>query len=553
MVNPMLRKKEEEFLTVTDSTKKLFQAIYREQKEQEKKDDETPKISVSELISKMSFYYEKIRNTVDYKEEHLLRKTAIERILKRQILIEGAVKIRDLKSEDISRHLLTELIRAAYLPNNSIPETKIQEIAVIIQKYLNLKNDVIKRKDINYNEKNNLVNWILSLAASDIEGDIGRNRVDKVIIDYMYDILIKNIKLQDNSPYHDDNEIQIYIGIYRNYLKFDHEMISFLLFKFFNSNWKKPNREQINQIALHLEKIKEETEKQIKHPLSKQYDRIISRYTVFFTILKDVIDDDPQEVYESFKKDPKAFPRKIKQKCLSRYKDSKKKLWRAAIRSIIYIFITKSVLAVLLEVPATKFFGEELDYFALGVNVIFPALLLFLIVLFTKIPGDDNTKKIVEGVEEITFQERERKEAFNLKIPVKRRTGLNFVFTILYAVTFFISFGTIIGALHKLNFNFVSILIFLLFLAFVSFFSIRIRKNSKELLIVPPRENIFSLFSDFFYVPIVLVGKWLSEKFSKVNVFVFVLDFIIEAPFKVLVEVTEEWTKYVKERKDEIN
>ena len=548
----MLRKTEEAFLTVSDPAKKLFQVIYREQKKAKKKDDETPKISVSELISKMSFYYEKIRNTVDYKEEHLLRKNAIERILKRQILIEGTFRISDLDPEEISKHLLTELIRAAYLPNNSIPETKIQEISVVIKKYLDLKNEILKRKNLNYNEKNNLGNWVLSLAASDIEGKVGGSQVDKVIVDYMYDILMKNIILPENSSYKEDNDIQVYIGVYRNFMKFDEEMITFLLFKFFNSNWQNPNEGQIKQIALHIEKIKEEIENQIKHPLLKQYNRIISRYMVFFTIAKDVISDDPEGVYGSFKKDPKAFARKIKQKCTSRYQDAKKKLWRAAIRSILYIFITKSFLAVLLEVPATKFFGQELDLFALIVNVSFPAILLFVIVLFTKMPGEENSKKIVEGVEEIIFNEKRREEPFRLKVPAERRSGLNFVFTVLYTATFFMSFGAIIWFLNKLNFNFVSIIIFLFFLAFVSFFSIRIRKNAKELLIVPPRENILSLLSDFFYVPIVLVGKWLSEKFSRVNVFVFILDFIIEAPFKVLVEVTEEWTKYVKERKDDI-
>ena len=53
-------------------------------------------------------------------------------------------------------------------------------------------------------------------------------------------------------------------------------------------------------------------------------------------------------------------------------------------------------------------------------------------------------------------------------------------------------------------------------------------------------------------MPIVATGKWLSEKFSRINVFVFFLDFIIEAPFKIFVEIAEEWTKYVKERKDEL-
>ena len=36
MVNPMLRKTEESFLTVSDPAKKLFQAIYREQKIKDK-------------------------------------------------------------------------------------------------------------------------------------------------------------------------------------------------------------------------------------------------------------------------------------------------------------------------------------------------------------------------------------------------------------------------------------------------------------------------------------------------------------------------------------
>jgi len=47
-----------------------------------------------------------------------------------------------------------------------------------------------------------------------------------------------------------------------------------------------------------------------------------------------------------------------------------------------------------------------------------------------------------------------------------------------------------------------------------------------------------------------MIGKWLSSNVSKVNIFIFVFDFIIEAPFKVLVEVAEDWTRYVKERKD---
>jgi hypothetical protein len=171
----------------------------------------------------------------------------------------------------------------------------------------------------------------------------------------------------------------------------------------------------------------------------------------------------------------------------------------------------------------------------------------------TKKPNEENTAKIVDGINQIFFKEAKGDDKIKLRKPSRRRGAIkNSIFGIVYAVTFFISFGVVVWLLGKLNFSWISIIIFMFFLAFVSFFTIRIRKSTKELIVIEPKESIFSLFSDFFYVPVIAVGKWLSEKFSKVNVFVFVLDFIIEAPFKMFVEITEEWTRYVKERKDEI-
>jgi len=57
---------------------------------------------------------------------------------------------------------------------------------------------------------------------------------------------------------------------------------------------------------------------------------------------------------------------------------------------------------------------------------------------------------------------------------------------------------------------------------------------------------------DFLYTPVIAAGQWLSEKFSQINIFIFILDFIIEAPFKIFVEITEDWTRYVKERREDI-
>jgi hypothetical protein len=53
-------------------------------------------------------------------------------------------------------------------------------------------------------------------------------------------------------------------------------------------------------------------------------------------------------------------------------------------------------------------------------------------------------------------------------------------------------------------------------------------------------------------MPILQMGKWLSSEMSNINVFVYVLDFIIEAPFKTFVDIFEAWIYYLKEEKDKI-
>jgi len=551
--NPTIRKKEDSFLTPTEDAKRLFQVVFQERSKAEKDSDEIPKINVSTVISKMSFYYEKIRNSVDYEEEHLHRKNAIKRIIKRQIVIEGRIVVKELKSVDIAKHLLVELIRAGYLPNNKIPETKIDEVAVIIDKYLKLKDSSLEDVKITLNDKNELVDWLLAMAASEIEEKLGRNRIDMVVVDYMNNTLKERIAFPDDSPYAADRDIQVHIGIFRNYLKFDDEMLSLILLKHYYPSWENPTDNDIEEMANNIFRLQTSIREQLEHPFLSQFNRIINRYTVFFSILIDVIKEDPVKIYESFQEDPKAFNNKIKAACNQRYKVASKKKWRVSVRSIIYIFITKSVFAFVLEVPATQWLGENLNLFSLFVNIVFPPALLFLIVLFTRIPGGDNTNKIVEGINGIVFQGEKGKEPFKLRKPAKRNKTLSTIFGLIYTATFGISFGLVIWVLDQLNFSWISMIIFLFFLALISYFSLKVRKTAKELLIVEKKDSLLSFLIDFFYVPIIETGKWLSERFSKINVFVFVLDFVIEAPFKVFVEIAEEWTRYVKERKEDIS
>lgn len=572
MVSPNLIKKQETSAPVelNESAKKLFQVIYSEQLKKEDISDDVPRIKVSSLISKVAFFYEKIRNAVDYDEEHRLRKNAIARILKRQVMIEGVIK--EVSGEDLANHLLTELIRGGYLPNNKIPEAKILEISALLNKYiylkdklsnkintsLNLKTDVKKAKDL-INEKNHLINWLLVMAACEIEENLGPNKVKQVIVNNLFDVLSNNINLPSSLPYSEDLSIQIYLSIGRTYLKLDEDMLGFILFKYYNGDWLKINssndfsvddQKKIDNLADRIYELDASVKKQLNHPLVKQLDRVTRVYSLYYSILAETIESDPTKVYGELQKGEKNFVASLKKICHQRYKKAKGRLWRAAIRSIIYIFLTKSIFVLAIELPAVQWFGESVNALALAINISFPAILLFLIVLATRTPAEANTDKIIGGIKEIALLGQEKKTAITLRKPAKRNWISSTIFGLLYFTSFIISIYLIIKFLYLINFNWVSVIIFLFFLAFVSFFSIVVTKGVKDLIIVERRENLFTFLVDLFYMPIILAGKWLSTSFSKINIFIFVFDFILEAPFKIIVEVADDWTKYVRERRE---
>ena len=66
------------------------------------------------------------------------------------------------------------------------------------------------------------------------------------------------------------------------------------------------------------------------------------------------------------------------------------------------------------------------------------------------------------------------------------------------------------------------------------------------------KENVLSPVIDFFFMPMLSIGKFLSTEVARFNFFILLFDFIIEAPFKLIIEVVEEWISFVKARKEEI-
>jgi len=74
----------------------------------------------------------------------------------------------------------------------------------------------------------------------------------------------------------------------------------------------------------------------------------------------------------------------------------------------------------------------------------------------------------------------------------------------------------------------------------------------RELELVVKQQSIISTVRDFFYLPFILVGQWLSSKYAKINAVAFILDMAIELPMKTMMRLTRQWTRFLNEKHDEL-
>ena len=78
------------------------------------------------------------------------------------------------------------------------------------------------------------------------------------------------------------------------------------------------------------------------------------------------------------------------------------------------------------------------------------------------------------------------------------------------------------------------------------------RQMVRELILIKKKESLIARIVNFLSLPVLRAGRWLSANITSINVLIFVLDYIIERPFKKTMEISEEFVEYVKEKEEEI-
>ncbi len=497
-------------------------------------------IEVSGAATTAATIYEKVRTVVDYQEEHLLRRNAIARIFKRYL---GS----DVPLEDMAENLLQELIWAKYLPNQQVPTSLVKKLTPIIKKYealLHATDNFGGRKDWAFQ-------WVLDILATEIEYAIAPPVTDEALVSYMYEEMRQRVMWDPDIPLKDeDKDLLLYIAIHKDLLKSNLATLRFRVLTLYYPEWPGAvNEEYSEKIAKHLDTVIETIEKQLTHPVMIKLSLLLRRKTGVFHVIADVIQNDPAE-FPILLQDPEKLDAAVARALTKRTKDFRVRLRRTVIRSVMFLFLTKMLLALILELPYDLWIMHQSNWVPLGINIIFHPLFLAFIALTVSIKEHKNKKDYRAAVRALVVGADQ--EFLNVHVKRESFSAWSKIFDVVYAITFIFTYGLIGTFLYNIGFNWLSITLFLFFLSLVTFFGIRIRTSTKDIVLSGARSSLPGTLFDIFMLPLVRAGRWLSVKVAKINVFIYFFDFIIEAPLKVAIRFVESWLAFVREKKDEI-
>jgi hypothetical protein len=497
-------------------------------------------ITVNETVSAAASVYETIRNSLEYDEEHLLRRNAIRRILKRHW--------GEADMEKLSTDLLHELIWARYFPNKHVSVSVIAEVAAILEKFQPL---FVGSRALGGDEGRRF-QFLMDILSAEIEYHLSPPTIGEALAAFAYQDLKGRFEWATTLVKEDDRDLQLYLAVHRAVLKSNVATLRYRIFTLFYPDWTKhPTPELVETVAGNLASIADAVEKQIRHPARDRLFRLVQKHAVVYQVLRDIVSKDPAG-FSSLLEDPKGLQKAVAESAMRRYDKFRVKVRRSIIRAIAFLLLTKTVLALIVELPYDVAIAKTQNYFPLMVNILFHPLLLGIIGLTVTIPEEVNTSALNAELHGVVGLSEPKAIKFATRRPWAKG-GLRLAFDILYVATFVFVIGIIAFFLKTtLDFSALSIFFFLFFLSLVTFFGLKIRGSRREIVVVEGKGTFVGPLFDMFFLPIVRAGRWISLRAPRINIFLFFFDFIIEAPFKAAIKLVEGWLAFLREKREEI-
>jgi len=490
-------------------------------------------INVAGVGGLVSAAYEQLRNAAEYAQEHLLIQNAIRRFYVRSLSFHSHNPV----SKTISEEIIIELTQSGYIKNNSQPIEVIDKLSDTVKKhyanYWRLKTTGI--------DEQHAKDWTLDLLSIESEDLLVSDVMQTAYLQFAYhhykSILQKKLFVTNDTE-EKSYEASIYVAVHRALFKSDIAAVRYDMQKLY-----KISDKNIGDYV----KFHKNIDDVFSSELTNKITRYINRYGAPLRILRSMIADNDK--ISEIMPDSEKFGREYADQIKKEYKRAESKLNKGLIKSIIFLLITKSLIGVAIEIPYDLLITGGVLLVPLFVNLFTPVVYMALLRFGFKLPGKANARAIRLYADDMLYGDQTQLNLYATAKDKKYPIG----FTIAYTLSFLVVFSLVSYLLYVLGFNIVQGVMFFTFLAAASFLGFRLSRIVRELELLTVKPGAISTIREFVFTPFTFLGKWLSDKYQKVNIVALALDTLIELPLKTALRLIRQWTGFLDDKKDQFN
>ncbi len=475
--------------------------------------------------------YEQLRNVAEYTEEHLLLQRAIRRFYRRNVnfyTVQHRAKIGE--------ELITELTLANYMRSGTYGSTAAEAIDKLMTFHLRTYKRLVKARV----PRDTATNWVLDLLSVETEGLLNPHSQLDAQANFAYDHYLRLLARQayiETKKEAEVYEICLYIAVHQALLKSDLAIVRHDLVRIYRQDSQDIRAYiRFNQMVTHL----------FTAPLTQRIKRAVGRQAAALRILKNLTDARP-DVPEMLD-ERQTFLHAFDMQTRLEYRQAKSRLNKGLARSIAFVFITKVLVGVALEIPYDLITTGSVGIVPLLINILFPPLYMASLKLGLKPPSSANAAAVHFYIDKALYTD-ESPLAGRLRIGPRHVTVLS---RILYGIIFPVPFMIILSGLSLLHFNWLQMVIFFVFLSTASFLGFRLSHIVSELELVTKQSGFMASIRDFFYLPFIVAGQWVSGKYAQINVVANFLDMAIDLPLKTVLRLARQWTRFVNEKREQL-
>ena len=139
---------------------------------------------VNPIVSEIATWYEKVRNAMEFRDEEVVLRATIERILRRKLIFGRG------KAKDVAGPLLRELVWARYFSDDAITQEVIDEVEEAIDVFLTIQNKLIKKRILHIHTASE---WLFDVLSTHIERTLRPHPEIDAVVNFAYHILRKNV------------------------------------------------------------------------------------------------------------------------------------------------------------------------------------------------------------------------------------------------------------------------------------------------------------------------------------------------------------------------